>query len=185
MFRNVLFIILFFPLSLTISTTCICTTVECPTTGQNNITMGNGYANIDYIYSYHSNHPVVISAIGTLSPDALDHGTETTSCTQQYARMLEDDGEKNCDAGHILANRLGGYGNIPTNIFPQNAGSNRGVYAQFEGNIYNYIQNNNINATLEWYFLYKSTAYTMPYSVNYSAVFEDGYSINSLFQNIF
>ena len=97
--------------------------------------------------------------------------------------MLEDDGENNCDAGHILANRLGGYGNIPTNIFPQNANSNRGVYAQFEGYIYDHIKNNLVNATLEWAFFYTSSKYTMPYLVNYTAVFDDGYMINSLFQN--
>jgi hypothetical protein len=33
--------------------------------------------------------------------------------------MLDDDGVKDCDAGHILANRLGGPGNQPINIFPQ------------------------------------------------------------------
>ena len=38
-------------------------------------------------------------------------GTDTTSCTQKYSRLLDDDGVKNCDAGHILARRLGGPGN--------------------------------------------------------------------------
>ncbi len=33
--------------------------------------------------------------------------------------MLDDDGVKDCDAGHILAHRLGGPGNQPINIFPQ------------------------------------------------------------------
>ena len=50
--------------------------------------------------------------------------------------MLEDDGNQNCDAGHILANHLGGYGNIPTNIFPQNLNINRGSYADFENDIF-------------------------------------------------
>ena len=103
--------------------------------------MGNGNANIDYIYTSHNDYEVVVSASGTITSGSLDHGSETTSCTQQYSRMLEDDGEKDCDAGHILANRLGGYGNIPTNIFPQNAGINRGIYAQFEGYIYDYLKN--------------------------------------------
>ena len=61
-------------------------------------------------------YEVVVSASGTITPDSLDNGSETTSCTQQYSRSLEDDGEQNCDAGHILANRLGGYGNIPTAV---------------------------------------------------------------------
>ena len=183
MIQNFLMLILFFPLYYVQSSVCVCTTINCPVEGENIIIMGNGNANIDYNYKYHNGYEVVVYAVGTITPKSLDQGTETTSCTQKYARMLEDDGEQNCDAGHILANRLGGYGNIPTNIFPQNATSNRGVYAQFEGNIYDYISNNNLNAELKWEFYYKSDKYTMPVLVNYSAFFDDGYTINSLFQN--
>lgn len=39
--------------------------------------------------------------------------------TQNYSRSLDDDGVQDCDAGHILAHRLGGPGNQPINIFPQ------------------------------------------------------------------
>ena len=46
-------------------------------------------------------------------------GTDTTTCTQNYSRSLDDDGVQDCDAGHILAHRLGGPGNQPINIFPQ------------------------------------------------------------------
>lgn len=163
---------------------CVCTTVECPQEGSNLIVMGNGSAIIEYVYSLHKENEVVISAQGTLTPDALDHGSGTTSCTQTYSRMLEDDGEQDCDAGHILAHRLGGYGNLPVNIFPQNAGVNRGVFAQFEGYIYDYLNNGNTKAAiLKWEFLYTSNIHTMPFLVNYSALFDDGYSLQSLFQN--
>ena len=64
----------------------------------------NGSANINYIYNLHNNYEVVVSASGTITPDSLDNGSETTSCTQQYSRSLEDDGEQNCDAGHIQYN---------------------------------------------------------------------------------
>ena len=67
----------------------------------------------------HNGYAVVISAYVTIVKDNLDKGTDTTSCTQDYSRMLDDDGVKDCDAGHILANRLGGSGNQPINIFPQ------------------------------------------------------------------
>ena len=165
------------------SSPCVCTTVECPTEGHNRIVMGNGSAIIDYIYTYHNDKEVVISASGTITPPALDHGTETTSCTQKYSRMLEDDGNENCDAGHILANRLGGYGNIPTNIFPQNAAINRGIYAQFEGDIYNYMKTSANVGNLSWDFFYTSNMYTMPNSINYTATFDDGNTIHSLFYN--
>ncbi len=55
----------------------------------------------------------------TISSKDLDTGTDTTSCTQTYSRNLDDDGVQDCDAGHILAHRLGGLGNQPINIFPQ------------------------------------------------------------------
>ena len=59
------------------------------------------------------------SASVTITMADLDMGTETTSCTQSYSRTLDDDGIQDCDAGHILAHRLGGPGNQPINIFPQ------------------------------------------------------------------
>lgn len=59
------------------------------------------------------------SASVTISMADLDKGSETTSCTQSYSRTLDDDGVQDCDAGHILAHRLGGPGNQPINIFPQ------------------------------------------------------------------
>lgn len=166
------------------SSPCVCTTVDCPEEGKNHVIMGNGSAILDYMYTSHENYEVVVSAQGTITPDALDHGSGTTSCTQKYSRMLEDDGEQDCDAGHILAHRLGGYGNLPVNIFPQNAGVNRGVFAQFEGYIYDYLNGGNAKeAILRWDFLYKSKSYTMPFLVNYSAVFDDGYTLQSMFRN--
>ncbi len=62
---------------------------------------------------------MVTSATATITIADLDKGTDTTSCTQSYSRMLDDDGVQDCDAGHILAHRLGGPGNQPINIFPQ------------------------------------------------------------------
>ena len=62
--------------------------------------------NVTYTYDKHNIYEVVIKAKGIINKFSLDQGTETTSCTQKYSRMLEDDGENDCDAGHILANRL-------------------------------------------------------------------------------
>lgn len=164
---------------------CVCTTVPCPVEGNNTIVMGNGFALIDYIYENHRDYEVVVSASGTITVGSLDHGTDTTSCTQQYSRMLEDDGEQDCDAGHILANRLGGYGNQPINIFPQNMTVNRGEYAQFEGDIYDCMKNGGGVGHLSWDFYYDDCGRTMPSSVEYVAVFEDGDcgTIRSLFPN--
>jgi len=156
------------------SSQCVCTTVSCPIDGNNTVIMGNGNAHIEYTYEKHGNYDVVVSAIGSITPKSLDHGTETTSCTQKYSRMLEDDGNQDCDAGHILANRLGGYGNIPTNIFPQNASVNRGSYAQFEGYIYDCMTSGASIGNLSWKFQYQNKKHTMPISVIYSVSFSDG-----------
>uniref|UniRef100_A0A6C0J4A2 Type VII secretion system protein EssD-like domain-containing protein n=1 Tax=viral metagenome TaxID=1070528 RepID=A0A6C0J4A2_9ZZZZ len=164
---------------------CVCTTVACPVEGNNSIIMGNGGADLTYMYKIHNNYEVVVSASGTITPESLDNGTGTTSCTQHYSRLLEDDGEQDCDAGHILANRLGGYGNTPTNIFPQNASINRGTYAQFEGNIYDCMKNGGNIGYLSWEFYYDDDKHTMPNSVKYVAKFEGGTckTISSLFSN--
>jgi hypothetical protein len=173
------------PLYLIHASSCVCTTVDCPVEGNNTIIMGNGGANIDYTYINHNDYEVVVSAFGTITPDSLDNGTGTTSCTQKYSRMLEDDGVEDCDAGHILANRLGGYGNIPTNLFPQNSTINRGTYAQFEGDIYDCMKSGATTGYLSWVFYYENTERTMPNSVKYVASFDGGSckTLSSLFPN--
>lgn len=164
---------LLFPFIKVLSNECVCTTVQCPQEGINNVIMGNGYANIDYIYEFHNDQLIITSASGTIYPESLSQGTETTDCTRKYSRMLEDDGNQNCDAGHILANHLGGYGNIPTNIFPQNLNINRGSYADFENDIYECMISGANNADLKWVFYYHNN-HTMPYQIDYQADFENG-----------
>ena len=168
--RVVLFL-LFFVRAL-YSQDCVCTTVPCPVVGENDIIMGNGGSKISYIYEEHNGYPVVVFARGTVTPDSLNHGTDTTSCTRSYARMLEDDGADNCDAGHILANHMGGYGNQPLNIFPQNSTINQGAYNQFESKVYDCILNSTYGF-LEWQFIYKTLQNTQPYKVTYYANFKD------------
>ena len=170
--RTLYIIFTFFPYLSVQDSACVCTTVPCPEAGENEIVMGNGGVQMSYLYELHNTIPVVVSAKGTLTPESLDHGTDTTSCTQKYSRLLEDDGEQSCDAGHILANRLGGYGNEPLNIFPQNSSINRGDYAQFEGDIYDCMVNST-QGFLTWEFIYPGSQNTQPTYVKYSATFED------------
>ena len=152
---------------------CVCTTVECPSQGENNIVMGGGNANISYNYVKHGEYLVVDSVDGVITPGSLDNGSGTTSCTEKYSRLLEDDGLNNCDAGHILANRLGGYGNEPLNIFPQDPSINRGIYSQMEGDIYNCMGKAN-EGYLSWKFIYSNETSTKPINVVYSARFDVG-----------
>ena len=153
---------------------CVCTTVDCPALGKNPIVMGNGHAHLTYVYEQHNQHNVVSYVSGEITAQSLNTGTETTTCTRKYSRMLEDDGEQSCDAGHILARSLGGYGNLPMNIFPQNATINEGIFSQFEGKIYDCTKNGTKTTYLTWEFDYESDQHTMPYQVTYSASFDGG-----------
>jgi hypothetical protein len=152
---------------------CVCTTVSCPVSGENPLTEGGGHTKAVYTYAIHNGVPVVVSATATLTPQSLDAGSATTSCTQAYSRTLQDDGKQDCDAGHILAHRLGGYGEEPINIFPQDPNINRGIYAQFEGQIYECTKTTK-TASLSWKFTYPSASKTMPSKVVYSATFDAG-----------
>lgn len=153
--------------------TCVCTTVPCPVAGKNLLEVGEGAATGTYNYAMHSDHAVVTSAYVTIDDTVIDHGSETTSCTQEYSRTLDDDGVEDCDAGHILAHRLGGPGNQPINIFPQDLSINRGSYAQYEGEIYDCVSGG-AKADLSWTFTYESTSHTKPYKVKYSASYTGG-----------
>lgn len=176
---NQIFIMLFLCLAIINQITyvnassCVCTTVSCPTNGVNYITIQSGAIG-KYHYTTHNGYEVITSASITITSANLDTGTDTTSCTQDYARMLDDDGSKDCDAGHILAHRLGGPGNQPVNIFPQESSINRGAWEQFEANIYNCIQNGASSALLEWEFSYESTRHTKPNKVSYSVTYIGG-----------
>eukprot|EP01039_Chlorochromonas_danica_P003918 gene3916-4281_t len=156
------------------SSTCYCTTVPCPVEGANTLTEGGGAIGT-YTYVLHNSIPVVSKASVTLTPTSLDTGSDTTTCTQNYSRSLDDDGVQDCDAGHILAHRLGGPGNQPINIFPQDLSVNRGSYAQFEGQIYDCLATGGASsADLAWSFTYASDTNTKPIGVSYTAVFTGG-----------
>jgi hypothetical protein len=147
--------------------------VPCPVSGTNTLVVGGGSV-ITYHYSTHNGHAVVTSASGTINKNDLDKGSDTTSCTQSYSRTLDDDGVADCDAGHILAHRLGGPGNQPINIFPQDLSVNRGAYAQYEDSINTCVYAGD-KAALSWTFTYEDTTHTKPYKVTYKADYTGGH----------
>jgi hypothetical protein len=158
---------------------CYCTKVSCPKEGENLLTIG-GDTNGTYYYTLHNNIPVIFSASIRVSIINMNKGTDTTTCTQNYARSLDDDGVQDCDAGHILANHLGGPGNQPINIFPQNLSINRGSYAQYEDIIYTCITSKKVDyADLSWLFTYSSNAKTKPISITYDVKYSDDTCISS------
>lgn len=156
------------------TSSCYCTTVPCPIEGKNLLTIGGGTTGT-YYYTLHNNIPVISSANIRVSIQNMNKGTDTTTCTQNYARSLDDDGVQDCDAGHILANHLGGPGNQPINIFPQDLSVNRGSYAQYEDTIYTCITTKGVTyADLAWSFTYSSNTKTKPISVKYDVHYTGG-----------
>ena len=166
------------------STSCICTTVPCPIIGENTLVEGLSGKGI-YYYENHTDQPVVKYTYATITNEDIDHGSETTSCTQEYSRMLDDENLE-CDAGHILAHRLGGPGNQPINIFPQKPSVNRGIYKSFEQKIYDCLNNGSVTASLYWEFFYEDVWHTRPYEVYYNASFvgSECEPMEELFDNV-
>lgn len=167
-----------------VNSNCVCTTVPCPINGENKLIEGINGKGI-YYYENHNDQPVVKRAFATITNHDLDKGTGTTSCTQSYSRMLDDE-NADCDAGHILAHRLGGPGNQPINIFPQKPSVNRGIFSSFEHKIYDCLNNGTVTATLYWEFYYDDLLHTRPFEVYYNASFVGGHCepIEELFNNI-
>lgn len=68
---------------------CSSASVVCPVPGYNYLTEGKGAIGT-YYYVLHGNFPVVYNASATISPTDLNNGTDTTACTQDYSRALDD-----------------------------------------------------------------------------------------------
>ena len=62
----------------------------------------------------------------------LDTGSEPTAKIRSFK---DDYGCESDDAGHIIANRLGGCGNAAANIFPQDPRINRGEFRSVEAKV--------------------------------------------------
>jgi len=125
----------------------------------------NIFQNMQYNYGTAGGKLRVEAAHGIVIGSNLDTGTDTDVTTRDYAHSL---GLTTDDAGHILADRLGGSGKDPVNIFPQSPTINRGVYRIWEARIYDCV-NSTLQATLDWVFHYSSPTETRPISVDYCA----------------
>jgi len=143
---------------------CLCDAAVYPVAGRNTL----GPTSYNYLQASKLR---VSSATSKVDKSYLDTGSETTDAARTYARSL---GLPTDDAGHILANRLGGSGKDPVNIFPQNLSINRGSWRVFEGRIFDCLNGTaaKISAALDWTFSYSGNG-TRPtsivYCVKYSA----------------
>jgi hypothetical protein len=146
-----------------------------PHVGQNSFKAGGGGA-CTYDYATHGDYPVVTSAQCTITSADLDHGTEPGSRARAYVRKLG--GHDSCDdddAGHILANQLGGKAE-PTNLFPQSPHLNRGAWERFEKAIRSCMDGGATKAELSWKFAYAGTSDARPKTASYSVSYDSGCS---------
>ena len=101
-------------------------------------------------------------------------GTEPNKPARDYVRELGGhDGCHNDDAGHILANQLGGKAE-PTNVFPQSPHLNRGAWERFEKAIRACMDGGAKRAELSWTFAYASDSDTRPTTASYSVSYDSG-----------
>jgi len=142
-----------------------CVGQQYPVAGKNYL----GPSTYDYVLASKLR---VSYASSVIDKSYLYTGSETTDTTRTYARSL---GLPDDDAGHILANRLGGSGRDPVNIFPQNLSINRGQWRVFEDHIHDCVNqtSDRIAASLDWTFSYSgegTRATSIVYCVKYSAI---------------
>jgi len=152
--------------------------VTYPTTGRNDVSAGGGGKCV-YEYATHDGAPVVTSASCSISTGDLNKGSEPGETARNYVRHLgRHDGCTNDDAGHILANRLGGKA-VPTNLFPQSPHHNRGAWEVFERGIADCMQGDASSAKLSWTFTYSTSSRQRPSQASYSVSYDKGCSAAS------
>ena len=148
---------------------------QYPRDGSNSLSAGGG-GRCTYEYSSHDGSPVVTSASCSITKADLNTGSEPGTTERSYVRKLGGhDGCSNDDAGHILANRLGGKA-VPTNLFPQSPHLNRGAWEEFERGIASCMAGGASTAKLKWTFQYSSSSKQRPTTATYSASYDAGCS---------
>lgn len=104
---------------------------------------------------------------GTITKENISNG-QPTSKNQKMAAETRDKGRPGDDAGHMLANLLGGL--MKTfNLYPQNSTINRGVNSQLEKMIKEEIMNNNATVDYKIRLLY---SWTHPDTRPYGSIIE-------------
>lgn len=98
--------------------------------------------------------------VATIRRNHIGTGTATTPGSRTYVHETLN-GHNNDDAGHVLANILGGSGTDRRNLFPQSPIINRGAFAQIEGLVRTAVENNG-QATYTVNLIYSNPTETRP-----------------------
>jgi RHS repeat-associated protein len=109
------------------------------------------------------------SVSGTVDFSDLYQGSGTTAKTVAFAQSFGGGANGKDDAGHTIANRLGGPGNDTSFIFPQDYKTNRGAFSQFEGKIAGALSQGGAGSTASITQIFGYGGTMRPTSVSYSA----------------
>ncbi|MET8298811.1 LamG-like jellyroll fold domain-containing protein [Streptomyces sp. NPDC005180] len=116
-----------------------------------------------------------------INRDMLDQGTDAAQ-SQRPAGF--QGGHMNQARGHMLANRLGGSGDIADNLFTitQNPTNNSTMKA-YEGLIYNAVHKENENVQYSVYLDYADDAALVPNWIQMEAVGDKNFTLGKMFRN--
>ena len=119
----------------------------------------------------------ILTAKATITSNDLRTGTRTNKKSIAQARGLGFDTD---DAGHIIAKRLGGSGDID-NVFPQDSRINRGQFRLFEAEIANAVKTyGSVDVSIQ--LKYKNGG-TRPTHIIYSYTTPNGQTVTQRFKN--
>lgn len=110
----------------------------------------------------------------TINRSDLNTGTSTNASSRAEAKRMA--GCDKVQAGHALAQRLGGSGGVG-HISPQTPGVNMGAYRVFEGTVAKAVEKNG-SADVDIKFIYPNATSQMPNAIVYS--FTSGGATRSL-----
>jgi hypothetical protein len=107
----------------------------------------------------------VVEVKADLSVAHLGKGSDVTDAGRLFVTTL---GRNSDDAGHVIANRLGGGGgDTVDNLFPQLANLNRGAFAQWEAQIAECVTNTKNKVAIDIKFNY-GQGNSRPISIDYN-----------------
>ena len=119
----------------------------------------------------------VLTAKGTVTSSNIGKGSATNASSREYARSL---GLPTDDAGHMIGKQLGGSGG-KDNVFPQDLHINRGKFAQFEGDVVDFVKlHGQADITVEFEY---ANGGTRPTKVTYTATAPNGEKLSKEFEN--
>lgn len=117
---------------------------------------------------------------GTITKEDIDKGGETTRANRPMAKATRNMGLPGDDAGHMLANHLGGLMEN-SNLYPQSSTINRGIYRELEKMISKEICDKSAKVDYKMRLLYPGNSGNYPETRPFGTVLELNFRYGSRF----